>query len=319
MMAIAGVLALRASLAAPATLDVQVAGPLTCPDASAVVAALEARQVTAPTTGWHLRIEPARDEESTSSNTRLQLDLVRPDGTSALNRSVDRAMPARGGDCDAAADAVALIVERHLRTLAWATPARVSTPPESDGMHAAITLAAARTPPRPHGPALTLLAGPSWSSDGPRPLGPAVEVRARVRGPAQFGVGLLSPGETADEALPGGGRARLQAWPLLVRALAEPATGRWRPLAALDAGIHFERGETTGIARPAVRWRAVLLAGGSVGLAWQPHARWRLAAEAGLARLVHARDFDVGGHGPVLAPARWQARAGLRLGYVLWP
>lgn len=313
-------MALRVVLATADALDVQVTAPLDCPDASAIARALQTHEVIAPAPGWQARLELASARIAPASGPVLRLHLVRPDGSTALDRPLNGLLPASGGDCEAAADAIALILERRLRVLTWSSAGRApEAPAETASVHATSTPAAAMPPPSPRGPALTLLAGPSWASDGARALSPSVEIRVRLRGPLHLGLAVLPLGTTADQALPGGGRARLQVWPLALRALAEPTTGTWRPLAGLDAGVRIERGESTDIAQPAVRWRPVLLAGGSLGLAWVPHPRWRIAAEAVLSRLVMGRDFDVAGFGRVLPPDPWQAQAGLRLGYALWP
>jgi hypothetical protein len=309
-------LVLRVALLPGAT-DLPIAASVDCPEAAAIAAALKVHGVAAPGPGWRAVVEPAGDDPvPPGPGPSLRLRLLRPDGSAA----VDRALPGPGRDCGAAADAIALILERQLRDLAWSTPVQPDGNGDAPRAAAALrgsTPPAARPPAR--GPALTLLAGPSWSSGDAGALAPAIELRAQLLGPLHLGLGALPLGTTADQPLPGGGRARLRAWPLVARALAQRATGRWRPLAALDVGLRLERGESTGIAQPAARWRRVLTAGAALGLAWAPHPRWRVAAEAGLSRLVRARDFEVAGHGPVLAPARWQAQLGLRLGCVLWP
>jgi hypothetical protein len=163
------------------------------------------------------------------------------------------------------------------------------------------------------------LLGPAlWTRAG-QPLAASAEVRVRAAGPVHVGLGVLIPGASTTQPLPAGGRARLDALPVLLRAMLERQRGPVAASAGLDAALSFETGRSLDIAQPASGHRVMLAAGASLGLAWLPTPRLRLALEATGLRLVAGSDFQVGGFGRVLDPPRWQGLVGLRAGWVFWP
>src|SRR6185436_9483200 len=288
-----------ALLAAP--IELEVSAGLDCPGAVALDRAL-ARRVSPRPVGWGLLVD--RMEGATGA---LRVRLRQPGGGVVFERILDL----ESASCDTAADAVALVVERYFRELDWsAPPARAPAAAPVVAVHPAPAAEEAR-------PRLLVLAGPVLWTRGP--VGAAVELRVRVAGPLHLGAGLLLPAATTTQALPGGGRATLRALPFLLRALAERRRGRWCGLVSLDVMLSAERGEASGIARESSARRTMLAAGGSLGVAWLPARRLRLAAEVGLARLFAGNDFRVEKYGQVLAPPAWQGLAALRLGWAIWP
>jgi hypothetical protein len=294
------------------SLEVEVAPGLDCPTAAAVERSLE-RRVAGAAPGWRVVL----DEAGEAPGGAVRLRLQQPGGAAVLERVLKMESPR----CETGAEAVAVVVERYFRQLIWSPPP--SALPEREGAAAVVATApaASGTAPGDRGPAprVVVLIGPMLSTVGPDPVGGAAELRVRLAGPFHAGLGLLFPRVTAVEALPAGGSASLRAWPFMLRALAERTRGSWAVLAGLDAVLSVEHGSSTQIARPSEASRLMLAAGGSLGLAWLPTRRLRIAAEAGVARLLLGNDFDVEGHGRVLGPPTWQGRMALRLGWTVWP
>jgi hypothetical protein len=286
-----------AVVVAAAPFELEVSRGLECPGASAIERAL-ARRVSPAGPGWRVVVD--RVEGAGSS---LRLRLRQPDGAAVLERVIDL----ESASCETAADAMALIVERYFRELGWSAPQPRAPAPAAE-------LVAVRPPPaEPARPRVLVFAGPMSWTRGSRPIGVGGELRVRVAGPLHLGAGFLLPGTSTTQTLPGGGQATLSAVPFVLRALAERRWGTWTGLVSLDALLSAERGESSQIARPSSARRFMLAAGGSVGAAWVPAGRLRLAAEVGVARLIGGTDFAVDGYGPVLAPPAWQGLAALRL------
>ena len=325
--------------AGPAPIEIAVA--VSCPGRAAVARALDAALVNLPPQGRQsarIELTAAAATASPRPQAATALRLRVEDATGAP--VIERLISVERDGCTAAARAIALVVERHERAVAWSSGAPILRParpalaaasppaPAPDSKLESPPLGLAqRGEPAEHlaeasdpgaAPRLLLLVGPLISSRGAGRPSAGIELRARITGPLAAGVGLLLP-STIDEALPGGGHAQLDLLPLIVRALGERPQGRLSWLYGLDGVFSFERGQTSAIAVPDQGRRLVLAAGGSLGLAWWLTPRLRLGFEASVARVLVQREFDVAGHGPVLQPPPWQAQLAMRLGWTVWP
>jgi hypothetical protein len=254
------------------------------------------------------------------------------------------------------ADAVALIVERHFREVAWrpgapsASDASASPPvPEGDQVPvahpprsepAAATLTATATAPAPSGtsdprplggegppripaaPRLLVLVGPTyWTRSNAASV--ALEARARLYESLQAGVGVMLPPSSSSVALdPGGsGQVHVTAVPVLVSVgLERPVTRRLSAQAAAEGLVTFERGQAESIAEPATAWRTMLAAGAGVGIAWALGDRLRLDARLAGYRTWLGRPYAVAGiPGTVLDPPAWQGLVRVGLGWTFAP
>ena len=310
--------ALLAALLLLSPLQTEVAPGVDCPGLEAIERSLGERRIDPGGSGWRLTLEVGQDEAADEpsggpSALVLRLRLHQPAGELVL----ERLMTVERDRCETAAEAIALVVERYFRELSWTSGApavRAPTPPPAAP---SLRETVSREVPRPA--RVIALLGPAWWTRRPSPLAAAAELRVRVAGPVHVGLGFLFPGATAAEELPGGGGATLRSWPFLLRALAEKRRGLLAAAAGLDALVSVEGGRSSGIPQPAARRRVMLAAGASLGLAWLPTPRLRVAVEVGAARALVGNDFVVGGYGRVLAPPAWQGLAALRLGWAIWP
>ena len=317
-----------AAAAVPA-IAVIAARPGACPDAPSVersLARLSAGGAAAPT-GWTLALEPGEPAPAPSGAPPLRVVLRDPAGAPAL----ERALPPGAASCEAAAEAVALIVERYFREVAWTagTPApapleieRAAPPPRTSAAVAPGAEPAAPSSPPPT-PRLALSAGTALWSRQPAPLA-IVEARARVGRRVSVALAAVAPPARRTEALPRGGDVRLEAWPLLVRAAGHAGGGdvTWR--AGLDGLVTFERGEApAALADAAPKRRTVLALGASAGAEVAIAPRWRLVVEAAGYRSVLGRSFVVNGaageEARVLEPPALQVIVAARLGWVVAP
>jgi hypothetical protein len=242
-------------------------------------------------------------------------------GQSLLSRD----LPLASTDCGAAADAIALIVDRYFRALAWAPPTPAvapAAPAAGDALGVTSTAAPVDTVNdgrRALAPRLVLGAGPAvWTRTSS--VGVAVGGRVRVRGPLYVGLAALVPPFHATAGLSaGGGRAETSGVPLLPSIGAERSFGRWTVTAAAAGLVTIEKGQSQSIAAPATAWRAVLAAGLGAGGAYRLTERLRVALDVGGYRTVLGRSFVVSGvPGDVLEPAPWQAVATLALEWLAW-
>jgi hypothetical protein len=300
---------LFATLSLLATLgSVAVVGPpaLTCPSPGAVERALAGVR---PRDGekWTLLLRP--------STEGLHVTLRDPAGATVLSRGLAQD-PAR---CEDAAEAIAIIVDRHFRELAWAPAPRSPAPPP--GPSAALIAAPARPPPPaiPSPPRVVVGAGAAyWTRAGSLAL--ALDASALVHGPIGVGAGVLLPPYRLDERLPSGGSARVSGLPLRLRVSAAGSRGRFGGTVGIESLLTFEQGETQDIPTPASGARTLFAAGAGVSGSIALGAGLRLAADLAGYRSLLGGPFRVDGvAGPVLEPPRWQALLGLRLEWTLIP
>jgi hypothetical protein len=328
--------------------SVSVAPGLACPPADAIeraIASVREGDPGAAGPAYRLRVAAAGDA--------IRADLTTPDGVAVWTRT----LPAGPAACTSGAEALALIVERELRQLAWTpppaaqpAPARPAAPPSPIAAPPPPAPAATdpRAPPtavatapvagaRPpaagpaapvlpsHGPRLTASVGPAlWSRAGTP--GIAVEGRVRLGGLWQAGLGALVPPASssitlytaADGSEP---QAKVTAAPFLMTFGVERPVTRALALGASAEGLlTVERGESVGIAVPRTAWRGVLTAGVAAGGALALGERVRLGLRAGAYRTLLGRSFTVDGvGGDLLEPPAWQALVRLGLEWVFVP
>ena len=311
--------------------SVTVAPGLPCPTVAQIESAIEnERGPDAAATGaaYQLRIAPAADQ--------VRADLVDATGAASWSRSFP-AGAASSSRCGSVAEAIALIVERQFRGISWTSPAAI----EIEGAHATSPSASASTAssgaedsrvtptatlrastvPAPQPASAPLLIAFAGAGEWTRTEAPslAVELRGRLRGAWQAGLGTLLPPSRASVGLAdSGGHAKVAAVPLLV------AVGIERyvtPRLSLNAGaevlLSVERGESTGIALPATAWRGVLCGGAIAGAALALGDRLRLDLRLGGYHSLLGRSYTVDGvSGTVLEPPAWQAVARIGLAWV---
>ena len=314
--------------------SVSVAPGLACPTAEAVeraIASVREGDPAAAGPAYRLQLAPAGDT--------IRAELTGPDGVSRWTR----ALPAGPAACTSGAEALALIVERELRQLAWTPPpageAAPAPGPSPDGYPGAApaaivaapvasarpTAAAPEVPLPPHGPRLAASIGPAlWSRAGKPGL--AVEGRVRLGDLWQAGLGAIVPPASssitlytaADGSEP---QAKVAAAPFLMAFGLERPVNRTLALGASAEGLlTIERGESVGIAAPRTAWRGVLCAGLGAGGALALGERVRLALRAGAYRTLLGRSFTVDGvGGDLLEPPAWQALVRLGLEWVFVP
>jgi hypothetical protein len=316
---------------------------LSCPRADAVeraIAGVRGGDPVAVGDPHQLRLGRAGDA--------IRADLTGAGGTPVWWRSFPGGPSA--SSCASVADAVALIVERHFREVAWKPDApaaedapapvdhraAVAPPPPSDP--AAATLAAtatapsAPTGPPPPGrdeppltttaPRLVVLLGPTyWTRSNGASV--AVEVRARVHESLQAGIGVMLPPSSSSVSLykDGSGQVHVTAVPVLASfGLERPVTRRVSLQAAAEGLVTFERGQAESIAEPATAWRTMLSAGAGVGAAWALGDRLRLDARLSGYRTLLGRPYAVEGiPGTVLDPPAWQGLVRIALGWTFAP
>ena len=313
--------------------SVSVEPGLACPKADAIdraVASLREGDPAAAGPGYRLRVSAAGDT--------VRADLTGADGAAVWSRT----LPAGPALCTSGAAAIALIVEREFRQLAWTPPAVTPTPapsaepvaepraPAASVVAAPGAGVAAATGSRPaalpsYGPRLAASVGPAlWSRAGTPAL--AVEGRVRVGGAVQAGLGAIVPPSSsslilytaADGTTP---QAKVLAVPFLLAVGAErPVTQRLTLGAAAEGLLTFERGESVGIASPRTAWRTVLAGGLAAGGAVALGDRLRLDVRVGAYRTLLGRSFTVDGvGGDLLEPPAWQALVRVGLGWVFIP
>jgi len=296
--------------------SVSVAPGLPCPAAATIQEALASVRGSDAAVGanaFALRLEPWPGG--------LRAELADPLGVPVWTR----ALTTGPSECESAARAVALIVERHFRELAW-TP---EPPPKTDGPLAPPPAAAATTAtasaPEPRRPParFTATLGPAfWTRMNS--LGAQLEARARLAqtGPLFVGLGVfLPPAESTVGLASTGGQVKVAAFPVLGSVgVAHTTAPRLALHADLELMVTIERGQAQSIAVPASAWRTVVAAGvgGGGSLALGQHLL--LTARLAGYRTALGRSYSVAGiDGNVLDPPGWQAIFGLGLGWILRP
>jgi hypothetical protein len=270
-----------------------------CPDPAEVTAAL-ARQGRPPAEGgrWVLSYDAWRIEEG-SGTLRLRVSMHGPPDRAALDRVVEV------DDCRSAVALVALLVERHLRTVAW-------TAGTTPGPGPVLAAPGARvTPSRP----LVVEAGFGLAPGSARGPTAALDARLRLTGPLHTRLGLLVPVRPARTPV-GAGEARARAVGIRAGAPFTATSGAVELSLAPEVVVTFDLARTTGITHPDRRLRPVLAVGAAVGAAWW-WGRWRLGVELAAERALLGRELVVlrpSARERVLAIPAWQGIAAVRIG-----
>ncbi len=266
--------------------------------------------------GWTLRLQRAGDG--------VRLILRDPKGTEVLARALAAGPPR----CQSAAEAVAIIVERYFRDVAWAVDPGRAGPglPARAGAPAAIAESGPEAAPPPPPPAraffspddrLAVSIGAAlWTRQSG--VGAVLALRLRVAGPIGVGLGTILPPFRSEQALPmSDGRVQTTGVPVIARISAAGRRGPIGVTLGLDALMTIERGASEQIASPASAARVVFAAGLGLGSSLALRPRMRLSVDAAAFRTLLGRSFVVGGiDGPVLEPPAWQALFGLRLEWI---
>jgi hypothetical protein len=275
-----------------------------CPSRAALAAALDGR-VPPSAAAWSVRYRVEARAEPAGQN-HVWLELRDDRGELRLRRELS--IPDAG--CEAAADAVALIVSRQFREVSW-----TGAVPLPDMVRAP------EPPPPPPAPAER-----SWEAQAAvaarRELGivPGLAVDARrhlgAAWVATAGLVLQAP---ASQQVGAGVEARLGSLPVHVSVRRALQRGRL----GLELGPRLtaaaERGTTVG-GMGGSQGRLVVAAGGVGAVRWTLAPAWTLALEAAVEGTILGRDFTVEGvSGAVLTPHRVQSTALLGLAWAFGP
>lgn len=270
-----------------------------CPARGALAAALDGR-VPAAAEAWTVRYRVEAPVERASAS-HVWLELRDDRGELRLRREL--AIPADG--CDAAADALALIVARYFREVSWtgAVPLpdmeRAPEPP---------------APPAPPDRPWEAQAGAAARRELDLAPGLSIDLRRRVASTFVGDAGLVLHAPVTETV--GAVEARL--WSLPLRASFRMAfeRGRWIGEVGPQVTASAERGVTSGAGGGAAA--RLVLAGGGVGsVRYQVTPGWTLVLELAAEVTLVDEPFSLTGLAqPVLTPRRVQTLGVLGLA---WP
>jgi hypothetical protein len=294
----APLLALAPSRAAALSVIAQPPGA-TCPARGDVEAAIEER-VPAEARGWFARYRVI-PRGGTPAEYDLRLELLDERGGLRLTRELAVA----DDGCAAAAEGLALILERFFAQVAWTASVPL---PELD------------RPPEP--PPIALRTWELQGAGGARygvGLAPALalDLRGRFREHWVAVAGLLAQPGSGSQSVYGGS---VQLISLAVRGSVRRA-GRFGDRLRLEVGPELglvgEHAWTSGLPENGSGSRLVTVAGLVAGVRWGLDSAWTVALEGSGEIAVFGPAFTVGGVGEVLAPRRVQAAALLALAHAL--
>jgi hypothetical protein len=275
-----------------------------CPSRAALAAALEGR-VPPGAAAWSVRYRVEAPAAPDAQN-HVWLELRDDRGELRLRRELSIA----DDGCEAAADAMAVIVSRHFREVSW-----TGAVPLPD-------MERAPDPPPPPPPPAERPWEAQAAAVARRELdivpGLAVDARRRLGAAWVVAAGLVLPAPVSQQVGPSV-EARLWSLPLhlsLRRALQRSRLGL--ELGPIVTGA-IERGSTLGGAGGS-QGRLVVAAGGVAAARWSLGGAWTLAVEVAVEATVLGEDFTVEGvSGPVLTPHRIQSTALLGLAWAFGP
>jgi hypothetical protein len=277
---------------------VQVSTRAACPSATQVSSALEVRLRGSSASG-RLRYEllPASAGEA-----EIQLELEPDSGAKVLSRT----LRVPEGSCQAAAEAMAIIVARHLQEISWSS---------------GTALPEVRAAPPPSAPRrLTLSASGAAGYDSSLELGVALDVRLQLWERFELLVGAAVPvtsqqielGHAAPSA-----RVWLRRYPLRLGLPYGFFRGDRLSLSVgPELGLQVEQAGAEGLEASLTGTRVLAAPGLSAGAAWLVPPSWRLFADLSAYRVLRGGAFRVEGLGEVFAPPPWRASIFLGFGYV---
>jgi hypothetical protein len=291
---------------------------VTCPEPAAVQRSIDRLERDGGEPPWQLLMERTRAPSLPRADPALSLHVAlrEPGGQTVMVRGLS----VEGKSCEAAAEAVALMVERYFRDIVWtagtaAPEVRIDRPSIYSASREALSTGRSDRPPR-----LLLSIGPVFWSRASSPLTAGAELRARLGGPVSAAVASFIPLRGSEPVIAGMGQASLVAWPVLARFIGQVDAGRVGLTASAEGLLTFERAETVRLVTPGAKSRTVLSVGLGAGTVVALSRRWRLLVEASGHRAVLGRSFFVVGRpGTILEPARWQGLLAARLGWTIAP
>jgi hypothetical protein len=271
----------------------------TCPSRSDVEAAIEER-VPAEARGWFARYWVI-SRGGTPVQYDLRLELLDQRGDLRLTRELAVA----DDGCAAAAEGLALILERFFAQVAWT---------------ASVPLPELERPPEPPPVALRTweLQGATGAHYGVA-LAPALalDLRATFRERWTVVAGLLVQPVSATQSVFGGS---VEMTSLALRASVRRG-GRFGERLRLELGPELglvgEHAWTSGLPANGSGSRLVTVAGLTAGARWWFRSGWTVAVEGSGEVALSGPAFTVGGVGEVLAPRRVQATALLAVSHAL--
>lgn len=269
----------------------------------------------------------------------VRLELYGPEGTLQLSRD----LPLEGESCSTMAEVIALVLDRHFRSLlahdgsddeptaAATSEARSASPSPLPGELAEVPASpdprAAGVPSADAASASTAAVSPAGASHlasfgvevGLRsPDLPALGVRALLElGPSWYAGTALHLGLTAQtEALSGGGEAssRHASWRLNLGY--GPRLGPVRTFVGPGLCLGIDRGSGDRLPQSGSGFRATWAVGLDVGALWVTDEGWTFGVAAALDVTVLSGRFDIDGQ-EVLTPEAVRGWFGLSMGHAL--
>ncbi len=286
-----------ATAAVAANVAVDNRGETQCPSAALVDRAVAAHLGEAGTgEGWRIAYWASGDV--------LQLELRDQGGGLFLQRQVTGG----AGDCQALADAIALIVDRFFAGLGWSAGRPL---PVSDQT----IVRAAPTPVVAGAPLVMSVEGGAGLWTRRQNVGTGVFGVRVARRSIEAALHVLGPGTQSRQDLSSGGQAVVSTWGLALSAALGGPVGPLRLHGGPVAVISREWAHSQNIPVTNDNTGTTLAVGLAAGGGWALSPHWRVAVEGWGSRTIAGDRFVITGLGPVLAPPRLQATAFAALAY----
>lgn len=266
-----------------------------CPSATLVDRAIS-QHLGEGGAGWRIAYRAKGDA--------IQFALRDPRGGLSLQREVTGG----AGDCQAVADAMALIVDRFFTGLGWSAgrPLPISESTIVRPMPATVAAGA---------PLVLSVEGGAGLWTQRQNVGTGVFGVRAARGAVEAALHLLGPGTQTRQDLASGGQALVSTWGLALSATLGGPIGSLRLHGGPVAIVSRQWAHSQNIPVTADNAGTTLAAGlaGGGHLTFSP--RWRLVVEGWGTRTIAGDRFVIAGVGPVLGTPRFQATAFAGLAY----
>lgn len=304
-------LAVLLSLALTASVPIEAGAAASCPNQEQVARSL-ARLRGPALPPWS---ELSWTREDTPEGAQL---IVRSASESPPKMVVERRMPFPEGDCQTAADAVALVTVQHRRSL---LPYELPRNPVEPG-RLIIRVAEPTRPPRGLVTTRLLVAANSGLAfEGNLAPMVGLQLGTELRDQYALEIGTALPLATATQTLPGAASVRERVWSSSAAALRLFDGSSLRFAAGPAVVFSLDRGHGAGTADAVSGSRSRWAVGGRLELFRRPSAdRWEMGVQATLAGTVWSSDF-LAGSPPrrVLDAPAWVATAALQIRHAASP
>ena len=287
-----------------------------CPSRVQVEAALREALGSDGPSGWTLSYAREVAGEAAAGQAALQMEFFAPTG----ERRAVRRIPVAAGDCIAAAQAMAVIVERTLRLVGW-TRGEALPPSQRPPTPAVKSASVAPSPPQtPALPRLTVGLDPALATAPTLGATVFLNLRLRLLGNVHVRLGGQPLAATTSEPARKG-TAHLDSRRYAMAFLFAGYARRVELQAGAEVQLTRDNGSTENIALGGDGTRNLLALGVVAGAALALSSRWRLGVEVGGYRTAVEPEFYVttdAGRLIVLHRSPWDGLFALRIEYVLW-